>query len=96
MLTSTRPHEDIAAQDSNEVFQPTHIVSCTSPQHQKAFTSSVEHAFVSAPTFLLQRSELLTGTSDLFFWFSPYSFYSLFHIQLLDDTWNRTQGAIKN
>lgn len=93
VLTSTRPHEAPAAQVSNDLC---HTVSCISPEHQKAFTTCAEHALASAPTFLPQRSELLTGAFHRFFLVSPYSFYSLFQIQLLDDTWNRIWGGVKN
>jgi len=88
VLTST--HRD---PDHQGTLQTVCVVSCTSPEHQKVFTSTVEHALASAPTFLLEAGELLLGHLGMFHLFSPFSPYPVF---CSIRNWNRIQGGVKN
>lgn len=94
VLTSTCPREDPAAQDSNDLFQlyTLHLVLHLSTKRPSPALWSMLLQ-VLLPSFY-KGSELLTRTFHLFFLFSPYSFYSLFHIKLLDDTWNRIRSGV--
>lgn len=57
------------------------VLSCISPEHQKAFSSTVQLALASAPTFLVEAGKLLLGMFHLSPPFSSYSVFCPIHNQ---------------
>lgn len=89
VLTSTCPHEDPAAQDSWSLMCCIlYFTWAPKGLHQL-------HGACSCKCSYLPSTERWTAYRNFSF-FSPYSFCSLFHTQLLDDTWNRIRGGVKN
>lgn len=68
-----------------------HTASCTSPEYQKAFASSVEHALASAPTFLLQRK--WTAHKNFSSFFPVFTLFLLLFVSHKTIRWHLEQDS---